>query len=177
MIMPRVAMPSRFRCLAEPLSDNATYPKLKPKSVPLIKRLHRTEWLLGQPYFYACEWAEVSSVPTPYLWTYPAPDEEEIFELPYYVWPDEMTTDTDIAEIPFEAEDTLKLFLDAYLGRFRKDPDWPILEGMAKESARDNLGATRSVAENGQRQMWTPEAEDESGIDDRKLASGEPAYE
>ena len=178
IIMPRVAAPSRFRCMQEPGSDNLTYPNLKYKSAHEIKQLHRLQHTLGQPEYFGFENVESSSVPAKWMWVWPAPDDEEVFELPYYVWPDDMTTSNDVVEIPFEAEDTYKLFLEAYLARYQKDPNWVNHLAYAKEQAAETLGNTRSASRPRQTEAWYYGCDDDRMIQrDVVLAPGEPAYE
>jgi len=179
IIMPRVAAPSRFRCMQDPGSDDLTYPNLKHKSAQEIKQLHRLQHTLGQPEYFGFENVEASSVPAKWMWVWPAPSEEEIFELPYYVWPDDMTAGADIVEVPFEAEDTYKLFLEAYLARYQKDPSWTSHLGYAQSQAQTTLGNTRSASRTSQSEAWYYGCDGDGPMRQREvqLAAGEPAYE
>lgn len=179
LIMPRVAAPSRFRCMQEPGSDNLTYPSLKARLVQEIKQLHRLDHELGTPRVFGFEDVEASSVPAKWMWVYPAPSSEEVFDLPHYVWPDDMTSGSDVVEIPFEAEDVYKLFLEAYLARYQKDPNWPALLSLARQEAVAALGTTRAVTRSRQSKpyYYGDDEEDAFTVDnDADMAAGEPAY-
>lgn len=178
LIMPRVAAPSRFRCMQEPGSSNLTYPNLKHHLVQEIKQMHRLDHQLATPEIFGFEDVEASSVPAKWMWVYPAPSSEVVFDLPHYVWPDDMTAGTDIVEIPFEAEDVYKLFLEAYLARYQKDPNWQSLMALARQEAAAALGTTRAVTRPRQsKAYYYGDDEDEYTVRrEENLAAGEPVY-
>ena len=173
----RFAAPSRFRSFGRPQADDQSYSALTPVTLERVKQMHMHERLQRPPSVYATEQVEVSSVPTPYIWVYPAPAAKQILELPYYVWPAEKTSGSDVFELPFEAQDLLWAFVDAFLAKYHKAADWPALLAKAEDDARKKLGRTRAINEGTQSTEMRVEGGDETIFGgDWGLASGEPVY-
>jgi hypothetical protein len=152
----RQALPSRFRQLVNPLINLESNLYLEPVALDTLKMFHMDTTSTGRPLVYAIETAEVSGVPTPYLWIQPAPSDKRALELPMYVWPAEATAGTDGFYLPAEAEMCFREVCLALLKREQGDNDWQAQVGLAVDAIRHQLGC-RQVGRSVARAEWDPD--------------------
>lgn len=173
----RQALPVRFRKMACPIIDRL-YSPLYPQRLEDIKDARQRLRNTSYPYFYAVEWAESSSIPLAYLWLNPAPLDKRVVEVPYYAWPIELASDSDVFNIPSAGEPVMYKYLDAFLEQVQgKTNDFLGLLTATHSLAREYLAQFRAVDEHQQRIPWTPGGD----MGDRRVvtnvfAPGEPRF-
>lgn len=154
LIKTRVALPARFRDLENPILG-IQGAELYPTTLKEILQRLAFEQLVAEPSLYAFDNAEDSgTVPTPYLWVYPAPAVKRVIPYTYFVWPEEFTDDGDDFSLPYFAEQTLRSFALAELYREKGNKGmFETQQSLALKQAADLLGARRQ-ADGPQRMMW-----------------------
>jgi hypothetical protein len=177
----RLALPARFRAMAAPISDNTSYVLPPYTALENIWAWNRIYKEVGVPRHHSIEWQEDSSIPQPYLWLYPAPADERIFDIPYYAWPPEITASGDEFFIPLEAHASLRAIMLGLL--FREQGNLQKAETQlahAKAMALSHLGSFRASLEPGRMDEWNAATDPSDGNsrDDSivTLKAGEPSH-
>ena len=176
----RVALPARFRkAIQEDHSDDlGGLEEITPAELSW-RRMH--ERSVSEPLFCAFDGGSdpddaTGAAPSKYLWVYPSPLEQFVLQIPAWLKPVEMTSDTHGISAPQEAEVTyLDLVLAfTYLEQGRRD-DYSAQISIALASVSRDLGAFRSRGSHRQKQMLDLDA-DEDVVGRQKsviVASGE----
>jgi hypothetical protein len=155
----RKALPTSpiFRTLCQAQIDDINTP-LEPSSDEQILYLRKFFKEVSFPRCYGIEWSTATALvtPAPYLWVYPAPSRQYILDISYYIWPTEMTSSSDVFQIPYAAEGVLREFMLAFLYNYQRDPNWSAQLGKARREAEISLAGFRAKKEMGHKQDWNP---------------------
>lgn len=179
----RVALPSDFRAMYEAQTDLVVTPLL-PSTIDDIKYQRKFNKEVNYPRVYAIEWftgniTTANVTPVPYLWIYPPPSSARVCEVAYYGLPLEVSGDSDVFGVPYQAEGVLREFMLAFLLAYQRDPNWSAQLGKARREAEISLAAYRSRLDMGQKREWSPYEDAGNfyappGFD--PLAPGQPSY-
>ena len=156
----RAALPTRFRDFEKPVISAGIY-QLRPTSLHEMILLRQQSPVSGTPYVYTTEEAEVSSVPTKYMWVYPAPSRKMTLTFAHYVWASELTADADLFRIPYEGEGALREMMLALLKREQGQSDWQAQFNIARSVFQDVCGASRLVSEDLVREEYHGDCDDD----------------
>lgn len=156
---PRVALPTRFRCMERNVIEDGTW-RLSPENdLSNLKRWRRWERGSGTPRAYSFEWepGSADTIKVPYLWVYPDPSIQIVIEVPYFEWPKAVAVDGDDFGVPdIEAiYEALRHFQLAYL--YRENRDFNAYNqqlNVAVSAARESLAEFRTGTENNQRSEY-----------------------
>lgn len=161
----RILLPANFRTMDNAIVDYAFGYLDGSKTRDQISYLNMYSREVSQPRMFATDSDKnlTDATMRDYLWIYPPSSSARILRAYMYAWPTECTSNSDEFGIngnalPYEAEEVLRLFIDAYLLKNQGNPQWQSAFEIANKAA-DELQGDRGNSFPLQRQQWTPQGD------------------
>lgn len=164
----RVLLPANFRTVDNAQIDYAFGYLDGSKTRDEISYMNMYLREVNQPRCFATETDKslTDSTLRDYLLIYPPASSARILRTFIYCWPNYCTSNTDEFGIngyalPTELEPVLRLFIDAYIAKKQKNPEWQSLLAKANQAV-DDAQSDRTNSYPKQRKQWTPEGDTNS---------------